>query len=179
MTAIEWKPVKGFPYEVSNYGEVRRASPQRNTYVGRLLKLYTDKDGYKLVRLSKNGITYDKKVHTLVCEAWHGDKPSSKHQVRHFPDHDKSNNTPGNLIWGTALDNANDRLLHGHQHKGEKHPKAVFTQAQVDLIRKAHKIAKKGRQRVPKGFINTLCTLYNTNPHTIHSIIAGKGYSKS
>lgn len=48
----QWKPVEGYEgvYEVSDHGKVRRVKS------GRILKSYPDKDGYYLVRLSKNNV---------------------------------------------------------------------------------------------------------------------------
>lgn len=43
-----WLPVSGralgYPYEVSDWGRVRRAKPGKNTHVGKVLNQYTDKN---------------------------------------------------------------------------------------------------------------------------------------
>ena len=51
-----------------------------------------------------NGKTY--KVHQLVCEAYHGQKPFPTAIVLHL-DEDPSNNRPDNLRWGTRKENQN------------------------------------------------------------------------
>lgn len=51
-------------------------------------------------------------VHRLVCEAFHGPPPPGKPHALHRDD-DTTNNTPGNLYWGTTQDNANDRKRNG------------------------------------------------------------------
>ncbi len=58
----------------------------------------------KIVRVGRLNRTF--KIHQLVCEAFHGPKPSPKHIVLHL-DEDPSNNTPINLRWGTRKENQN------------------------------------------------------------------------
>jgi len=45
-----------------------------------------------------------RKVHQLVCEAFHGPKPFEKAVVIHI-DEDAHNNRPENLMWGTQKEN--------------------------------------------------------------------------
>jgi hypothetical protein len=47
-----------------------------------------------------------RKVHQLVCEAFHGPKPFSTAVVIHL-DEDGHNNRPENLKWGTQKENLN------------------------------------------------------------------------
>lgn len=47
-----------------------------------------------------------RKVHQLVCEAFHGPKPFPEAVVIHR-DEDGHNNEPGNLKWGTQKENLN------------------------------------------------------------------------
>lgn len=47
-----------------------------------------------------------RKVHQLVCEAFHGPKPFEKAVVMHL-DEDALNNRPENLKWGTQKENLN------------------------------------------------------------------------
>lgn len=60
-------------------------------------------------------------VHELVCLSFHGPKPDTKHEVRHL-DGDARNNRPSNLEWSTTTTNQRDRLRHGTDMRGEKHP---------------------------------------------------------
>ncbi len=50
-------------------------------------------------------------VHTLVCEAFHGPRPTPKHQVAHG-DGDRLNNRASNLRWATPKENGADRIRH-------------------------------------------------------------------
>lgn len=47
-----------------------------------------------------------RKVHQLVCEAFHGPKPFPEAVVIHL-DEDALNNRPENLKWGTQKENLN------------------------------------------------------------------------
>lgn len=68
--------------------------------------------GYFQFVLSRNGKQTCYAVHRLVCEAFHGPRPSPKHQVRHL-DGNPQNNRADNLCWGTAKENGEDRVRHG------------------------------------------------------------------
>lgn len=72
------------------------------------------------------------RVHRLVCERVHGPPPS--------PDHDAAHScgrghmgcvNPQHLRWATKSENQMDRLAHGTDNRGEDHPLAVLTEAQV------------------------------------------------
>lgn len=108
----EWRPVVGFEgrYEVSNYGEVWSAHSSRT------MKFSVDKDGYDKVGLtSDHGKQYQRFVHRLVAEAFHG--PSNGLIVRHL-DGNCQNNFEGNLKWGTVAENNWDTIRHGRHVPG-------------------------------------------------------------
>ena len=121
--------VDGFPdYAVGISGAVyskrsgawQRMSPAPNS------------KGYLAVSLVKGGGRYKTAaVHRLVCEAFHGARPSPAHQVRHL-NGDRGDPRAANLCWGTQAENWVDRRAHGNGCEGEKHPAAVLT----DLERK-------------------------------------------
>lgn len=52
----------------------------------------------------------------IVCDAWHGPRPSDKHGALHKDD-DKANDAPDNLYWGTDSDNRADAIANGI-HRG-------------------------------------------------------------
>lgn len=80
----------------------KRGYPQK-------LSLCESQDGYWRVFHAQGS----KGAHIFVCDAFHGPKPSSKHQVRHL-DGNRKNNSPENLKWGTSKENAADRTNHGN-----------------------------------------------------------------
>lgn len=78
------------------YGQVARASKTANhVYRHIMLKRYGDGPRQQ-----------PRKVHQLVCEAFHGPKPFPDAVVLHL-DEDALNNRPENLRWGTQKENLN------------------------------------------------------------------------
>lgn len=73
-------------------------------------------------------------VGVLLCTAFHGPRPSPKHQALHYDDVN-TNNTPENLRWGTCHQNAQDRVRNGRQAKGEDFSSSKLTEKQVLAIR--------------------------------------------
>lgn len=75
------------------------------------------RDGYPAVHLYSDGQRVRKRVHALVCRAFHGEEVtvrpdgSRRRVVRHL-DGDRENNRPCNLQWGTYAENYADRKAH-------------------------------------------------------------------
>ena len=120
-----WKPILNYEglYSVSDTGRVQsKARISTGNYhrcvSERKLKLDTDRDGYKRVRLSKNGKKTRYSVHRLVLLTFIGECPAGQ-ETRHL-DGNPSNNNLKNLAWGTRADNYNDRKLHGTDSSGKR-----------------------------------------------------------
>lgn len=90
--------------------------------------------GYLFVSLVLDGKKQSRPVHTMVCAAFHGPKPTSSHEVRHL-DGDRRNNRPDNLRWGTRSENEADKRRHGTVAEGERHGNAALTEDAVRIIR--------------------------------------------
>lgn len=105
----EWRPIPGFlRYIVSDQGRVASLW----TRSPRVLKVdSTGVHRYVRVSLRRDGQTYVRPVHQLVAEVFHGPRPDGM-QVRHL-DGDALNNAAINLAWGTASENAIDKIRHG------------------------------------------------------------------
>jgi hypothetical protein len=108
----EWRPIPSVPgCEASSAGQLRYVT-------GELIKGSISGNGYRYVRVyytggrRRVGARKECTIHSLVCEAFHGPKPSPKHEVRHL-DGDPLNNTASNLRWGTASENRHDSVRHG------------------------------------------------------------------
>ena len=103
-----WKDIDGWPYQVSNYGRVRR--------VNIITPIKTAKT-YNRVSLSRgrnnekrgSGVERAFFVHRLVAEAFIGPCPDGKSHVAHR-DGNPQNNTPENLYWATPKENAAARI---------------------------------------------------------------------
>ena len=132
---IIWKTINRFPdYEVSNEGQVRRSKGGQGAQIGKVLKWHTHtSSGYPDIRFSIDGKQTAIPVHRLVANAFLGDRPDGM-QIRHL-DGNKLNNHLDNLCYGTAHENAQDRVEHGTSSKGLKNPKNKLTEAQVNRIR--------------------------------------------
>ena len=136
----EWRDIPGWEgyYEASNLGRVR--SLDRIVFTkrgwkmrcrGQLLKQGKDKAGYMRVAFPKNGGGQEKMyVHRLVLSAFKGE-PEEGMCTRHL-DGDRTNNSPGNLEWGTYSENNYDIVRHGTHNNGGStecfrgHPREPF-----------------------------------------------------
>lgn len=98
----EWKDIKGYEslYKISNYGNIKSYHKKE-----KLLKLNTDKNGYVIVALSKNGKKHYFKLHRLVAQTFI-DNPNNYPQINH-KDENKRNNNVNNLEWCTSKYNNN------------------------------------------------------------------------
>ena len=109
-----WKDIKGYEgrYQVSNMGRVksleRKASIKgdtKRTVQERILKPYTNHNGYWRVKLCSSKGQKGFFIHRLVCEAFH-ENPENKPCVNHI-DENKANNEASNLEWCTYKENIN------------------------------------------------------------------------
>lgn len=116
MSQPTYRVIPSFPrYTASSEGFIYGPT-------GRRLTGCPNAFGYLQVLVYGGGGRKDRKsrrVHQLVCEAFHGVKPEG-HQVAHN-DGDKLNNRPENLRWATPRENCHDKYQHGrmHQSSGE------------------------------------------------------------
>ena len=154
ISVVSWKAIKGFDYEVSNQGKVRRSIAFKNYPAGFELKTRTNIDGYSVVKLGKNGRLYDFRVARLVAIAFLGDQPSKRHQVAHN-DGSKNNDHFLNLRWATVSENLKDKRNHGTASvcKGSRHGSALLSEDEVSIIKEecAKKIMRPSEAAVRFG----------------------------
>ena len=162
----EWRPIPGYPYHsASSYGRISlsertvKSANQNSRFdykrKGRILSPASDKSSpYPRVRL------HDGKrvaIHVLVCLAFHGPRPDGM-QIRHI-DGDITNPRPNNLKYGTPKENAADKILHGTDPVGERHPMAILNESSVLAIRGRRDNGETLRQ---------IAEDYNVSISTIH-----------
>ncbi len=117
-----WRPIPSLPgYWASSDGRIRGP---KGDMVGTV-----DRYGYRYVNISKGR---RRKVHRLVCEAFHG-PPTAEH-CAHL-DGDTSNDAAANLAWKTPKENNADKRSHGTHQSCAKHPRAKLSREQVQAIR--------------------------------------------
>ena len=125
----EWRPIPGWEdlYDVSDDGRVysRRSALALKTGLAAHL--------YPQVGLCREGRRHYSTVHRLVLLAFVGPCPDGG--VACHGDGDPENNTLSNLRWGTPLDNAQDRDMHGTTARGRAVNTAVLSAADVLSIR--------------------------------------------
>ncbi len=135
----QWLPVVGYEnfYEVSDRGRVKQVARRTNTFVGKILEPSHDQHGYLIVSLSVGGCYSTKTVHRLVLLAHIGPCPAGM-LCRHL-DGSADNNHIDNLKWGTRRENEADKVLHGTNTLGERHPLVKLTERSVREIRAIRK----------------------------------------
>lgn len=91
-----------------------------------------EKKGYRVVTISRK----HRKVHRLVCEAFHGLCPSDKCQVDHI-DRNPSNNRPENLRWCTPAENTRNRAVYSQYGVSSVNNNAAYQRARYAKKKKS------------------------------------------
>ncbi len=144
----EWRAIPGYEgcYEVSDQGRVRSLTRQVKhstagcfkTLTGRILRTYLRSvkgvgGSYFCVCLYQNEKPSMCNVHLLVAASFLGERPEGG-VLRHLSG-DSTDNSLGNLKWGTPEENAADMVLHGRSQRGEKHPLSKLSVRNIHEIR--------------------------------------------
>lgn len=158
----EWRPVPNRPdYEASSLGRVRsldRVVLTKNgrqvRHHGRMLKGRQGGTSPYLVISLRNhdsGSFTHHLVHSVVCAAFHGPRPSRGHEVAHY-DGDPLNNRPDNLRWATRVENLADKVRHGTQLTGSRNHKAILCEEDVHAIRSLYATRRFTHQAIANLF---------------------------
>lgn len=136
MTEV-WRPAVGYPdYEVSDIGRVRRATPGRGTFPGRVLGQRLSTTGYPTVMVvCPDGKARPRKVHQLVADAFVRVRAAGE-VVNHL-DGSKTNNAAHNLEVTDRAGNLAHAMRHGLIRTGFRHGMAKLSDEQVRAIRAA------------------------------------------
>lgn len=159
------KNIPGFPnYAVTRDGKVfvKRRIDSRGRKAGRrFLSPVRQINGRFLVCLYSEGKSYQKQVHRLVLENFVGPCPEGM-ECRHL-DGNPANNHLNNLKWGTKVENAKDRELHGRTAKGLTNGMSILSEDQVRIIFDAYNDGVATQRELAKCFgtcqrtINLIC----------------------
>ena len=115
-----WNDISGYngKYTVSIFGDIKsvaRVKPNNQPIPERILKQYTDDNGYKCVSLYSDNKSKRFRVHRIVANTFI-ENPNCKKTVNH-KDGVKSNNSVENLEWNTYSENKK----HSFRVLGETH----------------------------------------------------------
>lgn len=144
-TFEEWKPIDGYEqyYEVSNLGRVRSLPRKRIVFKketirqGRILSpIKHHKNGYYNVMVSVDKRIKLLSLHRVVATAFIPNL-NNLPEVNH-KNGNKGDNWVENLEWNSRIENVRHANKTGliRYAKGEKKPKAIFTNEQVRFIKK-------------------------------------------
>lgn len=130
-----WMLARGFPsYEVSDLGRVRRREAGRGARAWLVLTPQLRPDRRLNVCLRLDGRVYSRRIHLLVMEAFHGERPLGM-EVNHR-DGDPGNNCLSNLEWTTPAANKRHAVAMGLIRGGERHGLARLSDADVEEVRR-------------------------------------------
>ncbi len=137
--AESWRSVVGFPgYEVSDLGRIRsfnlRGYGTRLAVEPHPIRERRNNCGYPTVPLCARGVKSAAFVHRLVLTAFVGPCPDGMEGCH--DNGDRTDNRATNLRWDTRRNNHADKAAHGTRQTGERHGRAVLTDAQVTEIRR-------------------------------------------
>lgn len=144
-------------YEVSDQGNIRRASTKR------VLKPGNHPRGYLSAVLSGRGIRTTVLLHRVVLEAFTGPCPEGL-ETRHG-NGVRTDNRLENLSWGTSADNELDKRRHGTSSQGAGNAMVKLTEEQVQEIRRRY--ADGGESQ------RTLAAAYGVAQGTISRLVTG------
>lgn len=172
---MSWRPVVGFSdYEVSEHGDVRRATDAATRKSGWRLRGFVDHDGYLRYQLrSADGVAASFPAHRLVIEAFVGLRPSTSHEVAHN-NGSRVDNHWTNLRWALRKDNHADIQVHGTSVKGEKNGRSKIKAEDVAFIRSEYRAIK---ERMSTRSLSDLEGMFGLHRSTIIDIAKGRAWS--
>ena len=123
---------------------------------------------YRTIRIKDRGGKYRTcYVHRLLSEIFNGPCPEGM-ECRHL-DGDPENNNCNNVKWGTRLENARDRVVHGTSGKGEGNTMAVLNEGAVRKMRAIRADTGKSAKNIAK--------MFGVSTMTAHRAITGQSWS--
>ena len=133
---IDLDYIKSNQYKISSYGRIK------NIKTGKILKGYSDKDGYIVYGLpDRNGKIKTRKAHRIVADTFIK-KDNNEFNIVNHKDGNKKNNYYKNLEWcDIYYNNKHARNTGLNNLQGENNPFSKFTNKE---IKKICKLIQKG-----------------------------------
>lgn len=153
-----WMDIEGYEgYQVSNLGRARsldRIDSLGRLWKGKIRKPFSDKDGYQLVQLCKDGKRKAFLVHRLIYEAFCGKIPSGM-QVNHINEC-KTDNRLCNLNLMTPKENTNWGTRTERSAKAQSKP-VIGIDENGDIIVTFPSAREAGRNGYDQSHISACC----------------------
>lgn len=167
---LEWQWIPDYEnlYGITRDGRVW--ATKRRTTIARWRKTSTNRFGYSMIGLTKDGVTSTHSIARLVARTYIPN-PENKPQVNHI-DGNKKNNTVENLEWCTVSENqthARTIGLHKNQAKGSRHGNAKLTEEDVAAIRKYRAEGYK---------IYVIAEMFGVKAVTVSKILSGQEWKQ-
>jgi hypothetical protein len=174
-TEMQWRGCIGFAdYEVSECGDVRRATASKTRRKGWRLRGFIDGDGYiRYALIDSQDVKQPARAHRLVAEAFLGPPPSALHEVAHN-NGSRVWNHVSNLRWATRQENQDDTIVHGTTQAGCQNGNSKLSDQDVRDIRKIYSEIKN-RQR--RGKISDVARSYGIHHATLINIAVGRTWT--
>lgn len=162
----KWKKIKKYPsYAISNFGKIKRIKRGQSTFVGKILKIRIDTNGYPYIRLYKDGKGKNVKIHKLIAETFIGSCPKGK-EVNHI-DGNKKNSHVDNLEYVTRSENIKHAFKLGLRNdRGENHYLHKLKEKDILKIKKLYGTRKYLQKEIAK--------MFNCNQQNISFIVNNK-----
>jgi len=137
-------------YVASNLGRIQRVG-------GAILAPVETTGGYRVVTLSLEGRSSNRRISRLVLEAFCGPPPFAGAHAAHN-DGDVRNNALTNLRWATPVENQRDVDRHGHRCRGESVHGARLSEGKVREIRR--RCGSESNQALAASFGVSVSTIH-------------------
>lgn len=161
-TEEQWRVIAVAPnYAVSDLGRVKRISGGSGRTIGCILRPGISPLGYRKATMFINGRKKTFLISRLILTAFVGAPPTPEHVAAHG-DGNPAHDVLANLRWATKSENQLDRREHGTDNRGQKHPLAKLTEADVAEIHAAKSVS-----------ISDLARRFGVRNSTVSRILCG------
>ena len=148
----------------------RRGPRSRSSDKWKVLKPFFDKDGYARIPVCGAKIH----VHRLVYLIHRG--PLIAGLVVCHLDGDRTNNHANNLLQTTQKENIGHKRLHGTHQIGEKHPKALMTNAKAEQVARAVIAAERSKaNRMKHGEAQRISAELGVSIYAVYNFSRARG----